>query len=179
MARTLHSAFSPFLHQLNSLLHATLTDLPLVPQRRFKGLPVQGFHFGGDDHSAKLKSEGFGNLRLFLGQRCTLIEGELATLEYSYGIGPVDADFTFRWDYSKRLPEGKTHCRHHLQGEHMMELNDHGFQLDDLHMPTGYVPIEDIIRFCINDLAVQPRCEDWDERIAESARRFRTGLQAN
>jgi hypothetical protein len=46
--------------------------------------------------------------------------------------------------------------------------------MDDLHLPTGYVPIEEIIRFCIVDLGVAPISGDWARILDESYREFRT-----
>ena len=44
--------------------------------------------------------------------------------------------------------------------------------MDDLHLPTGYVPFEEILRFCIVDLGVKPLSENWNEILTESYRQF-------
>lgn len=177
MARTLQSAFNPFVRQMNSLLHATLTIHPLQPQPVLGGAGERSFAFGGDGYAA-LHSAAHGALWLFLAQRCRLSDdARLETIEYSYGIGPADQfKPTLRWDYRKRLDAGQTFCRHHLQGKQVMKLGTGEFELDDLHLPTGYVPIEEIIRFCINDLGVPPRSDDWDERLTVSCADFRARL---
>jgi hypothetical protein len=40
--------------------------------------------------------------------------------------------------------------------------------LNDLHLPTGWVPVEEVLRFCIVDLGVRPLGRDWNEVLRES-----------
>jgi hypothetical protein len=40
--------------------------------------------------------------------------------------------------------------------------------MNDLHTPTGRVPIEEAIRFCINGLGTPKLSEDRDTRLQES-----------
>ena len=42
--------------------------------------------------------------------------------------------------------------------------------LNELHLPTGWVPIEEVLRFCIDDLGVRPLSPGWHETLAASAR---------
>jgi hypothetical protein len=46
--------------------------------------------------------------------------------------------------------------------------------LNDLHLPTGYVPLEEVIRFCIHDLGAKSAKANWHEVLEESYKRFRT-----
>ena len=48
-----------------------------------------------------------------------------------------------------------------------------GFAPNKLHIPTGGITIENVIRFLIADLDVPPRIEDWDEELRKSERQFR------
>lgn len=60
-------------------------------------------------------------------------------------------------------PEGSgrvTHPHAHVHGRHDT------VELAKLHLPTGRVSIESVIRFAIEDLGVAPRRPDW-ERILE------------
>ena len=50
--------------------------------------------------------------------------------------------------------------------------------LQRFHLPTGYVPIEDIIRFCIVDLRAPPLSENWHELLEESYQKFRKGISS-
>jgi hypothetical protein len=48
--------------------------------------------------------------------------------------------------------------------------------MNKLHVPTGFVAIEEVLRFCIVDLGVPPLAgEDrWNTALDESYRRFKT-----
>jgi len=47
--------------------------------------------------------------------------------------------------------------------------------LNDLHLPTGWVTIEEVIRFCIVDLGVPTNpAHDWDAVLEASYQTFRT-----
>jgi hypothetical protein len=45
--------------------------------------------------------------------------------------------------------------------------------LDKLHLPTGWVTIEEVIRFLIAEMGVPPKIDDWDDKLVESDRFFR------
>jgi hypothetical protein len=53
-------------------------------------------------------------------------------------------------------------------------IHGHTVSLNDLHLPTGYVPFEEVLRFCIADLGVSPFAEDWDSVLQESYDLFKT-----
>ena len=45
--------------------------------------------------------------------------------------------------------------------------------LNRLHLPTGWITIEEVLRFLIEDLGMKPPCGDsWARRLAESERAF-------
>jgi hypothetical protein len=46
--------------------------------------------------------------------------------------------------------------------------------LNDLHLPTGYVAFEEVLRFCIVDLGVHPLSDGWDGVLRESYEQFKT-----
>jgi hypothetical protein len=48
--------------------------------------------------------------------------------------------------------------------------------LSDWHFPTGWVTMEEVLRFCIVALAVTPLSEDRDAVLRESYEHFRTEL---
>ena len=76
---------------------------------------------------------------------------------------------SFHWH-----PEGSgrvTRPHVHVYGHHGVA------ELHKLHLPTGRVSMEAVIRFLIEDLDVVPRRPDWDrilERHEEGFRRVRT-----
>ena len=48
-------------------------------------------------------------------------------------------------------------------------IGRHAVSLNDLHLPTGYVAVEEILRFCIADLGVRLRSREWDRILLDSA----------
>ena len=47
-----------------------------------------------------------------------------------------------------------------------------GVPVEDFHLPTGYVIIEDIVRFCIEDLGARPRTDDWESLCKKGEQNF-------
>lgn len=126
----------------------------------------------------------YGDMGLYLGQRCEtqLRDGEhqVATVAYQYKLYAPDSfrpgderDAMLRWEYVRHWPEDKRWCRHHLQGPINLPLGG-GVLLQHLHLPTGYVVLEDVIRFCINDLEVVPLDGGWHDVLEESYELFRS-----
>lgn len=44
--------------------------------------------------------------------------------------------------------------------------------MDGLHLPTGRVSIEAVVRFLIQELDGEPRREDWEEVLDDAERPF-------
>lgn len=78
----------------------------------------------------------------------------------------------FRWEFGRQMPE--LYCRHHLQGAVPLQIGRHTVSLNDLHLPTGYVRVEEILRFCVADLGVRPRSEEWDRVLRDSYDRLKS-----
>jgi hypothetical protein len=177
--RSLQAAFSEFTEELNAVLRSTITTVPVIAEPVFDQ-GVRSFSFGADGY-AELRAERFGKLWLFLGQVCdSSVEHGVHTLHtrsYSYGIGPAGQPKpTIRWDYEREWPPGKCFCRHHFQGSPEIGLGTDSFELDEFHTPTGYVAVEDIIRFCIDDLGVPSASGGWHKILQDSYRGFRSKM---
>jgi hypothetical protein len=181
--RNLTQASTAFKDHLNRLLSHTITHTPIiasVPRRQERAW--LSFRHRGEPSTATVRTR-FGPMELFLSQECDVIDGErepvrLRTLSYRYTLTPLGADEPlFRWEF-ERFPEpGSYWCRHHVQGP--IDLNvgrGTTISLNDLHLPTGWVPTEEVIRFLINDLGVPPLdtsvADDgvpgWHHRLQES-----------
>ncbi|MDQ3549192.1 MAG: hypothetical protein M3439_10295 [Chloroflexota bacterium] len=99
-------------------------------------------------------------MELFIGQTFDTVEGQhererLRLIEYKYTIAPVGADAPlFRWEFVRSPSSASFWCRHHLQGPIAVDVGGRSVNLNDWHLPTGWVPIEEIIRFGIVDLGV-------------------------
>ena len=170
---TLWDAARQFCDHLNEVLATTVTQTRLVPVRpRPRAISIQiTFRQAGEPIQALLASR-FGPLRLYLGQVCDgvpLNEGgvQLRTISYKYTLGTGDDDDPFfRWEYDREMPG--FYCRHHVQGAVPLQLGRHAISLNDLHLPTGYVAFEEVLRFCIADLGVRPRSREWDRILRAS-----------
>ncbi len=84
-----------------------------------------------------------------------------------------------RWEYI-RTPEPQARgCRHHLQGRiPLLQQDGAPVLLNHLHLSTGYVPFEEVLRFCIMDPGVRPLAEDWAETLQDSYQQFKTEFVA-
>lgn len=183
--RTLREASQLFREHLNRLLSHTITRVPIIVSNDPRTIRVvMSFRQGGVPGPVTLRSR-FGPMELYLGQIYDGIDGEnervrLRTVKYQYVLKPMNvSEPVIRWEYD-RFPTGQgLWCRHHVQGPIPVGFNpDQPISLNDVHLPTGQLPIEEVIRFCIVDLGVQPLDESlrddglpaWDHRLKESQR---------
>lgn len=77
---------------------------------------------------------------------------------------------------------GAEYCRHHVQGPIHFGITDRDRvegSLQRWHLPTGPVAIEDIIRFCIVDLGIEPLDAGWGDILKRSYDRFWTRHDAH
>ena len=178
---TLGEAAAQFRDHLNRVLAQSITPAPLVLVA-VGGLPrarVQlAFRQGGQATEVRLRSRRFGVLWLWLGQICesTVQNGQhrLRTVAYRYTLRVDGArEPLFRWEYEKELPPPGRHCRHHIQGI-PLTIGRAKLSLDTLHVPTGFVTIEEIVRFCVVDLKVSALSTKWDEVLRKSYEKFKT-----
>lgn len=107
----------------------------------------------------------------------------LTTTKYRYRLEVEESDdrptaaekaYTrelFRWEYDP-APRGN-HPRHHLHIFGAIPVGRGSVNLRTVHIPTGRVLLEDVIRFLITSLGFKPPCGDqWDAVLRESERRF-------
>ncbi|MCL5736920.1 MAG: hypothetical protein M1274_15345 [Actinobacteria bacterium] len=111
-------------------------------------------------------------------------------MNYWYYIYDEDQRPIIRWEYArdwskaklvaqqtkgkKRTENPKYYCRGHVQGDLPIKMNRSALTLNDVHTPTGYVTVEDIARFCIEDLGVKfkDRPKDWHQLLLDSYAKF-------
>jgi len=99
----------------------------------------------------------------------------LRTIEYAYRIQKAPYDEALvRFEYVSRDAEPEfDYCRNHVQ----FHADFHGvirnFSPSKLHIPTGWVTIESVIRFLFTDLKVEPLRHNWKKILADSERLFR------
>jgi hypothetical protein len=178
--RTLDKAAHTFCDRLNRLLNVTVTRARITPAREGRRVAI-ALREGGSP-GAVLPTR-YGRLVLSLQQ---LLDGErdgrkvkLRTIRYRYSLALDRTSEAFvRWDYCAAAEHGEAlYCRHHLQGALPVRLPTGTTRLNDFHMPTGYVPVEDVLRFLIVDLEVPALHAGWDAVLKESSAEFRAQLR--
>lgn len=111
---------------------------------------------------------------------------QLKTHQYWYKLFDVQPDLEleplFRWEYVSEVPAGKEWCRHHFQigrvpaGDRRealcLPLGTGELDLNRVHVPTGFVLIEYVLRFLITELKIQPATSEWQSVLKESENRF-------
>lgn len=193
--RTPKECFDTFEKHIGPLILGILGRVAYVSFERVKGdeakrtMRVKGAQ-GAD--WVRLDSASYGEVYLYLAQdlvakRCG--EGkafQLKTRQYWYWIyerepGPED-EALFRWENAPLA--GKKHCKYHFHvgkifkgdKQEAIDLDRNGAKtsLTRLHIPTGYVLIEYVLRFLMSDLGVKPACgeDSWEEVLSDSEDRF-------
>jgi len=189
--RTLREASHAYRENLNRLLVHTMTRTPLIAVNERNADVVRiSFRRGGFSSTTTLASR-YGPINLYLRQTLDAIEGQrerirLRVIDYQYTITPLGADDPlFRWEFVRFPSSGSFWCRHHLQGPITINVGaSNSVNLNDWHLPTGWVPIEEVIRFCIIDLGVPPLdtsvdvdgVPGWHARLLESRLRSASAL---
>jgi hypothetical protein len=119
-----------------------------------------------------------GTLHFFISQALDTVpdagQERLQTLNYAYRLQNrpgANEPAVLRWEYVRQaaLP----YCRHHLHSSGSIKLGATNLSLEEVHVPTGWVTIEEVIRFLIYELGVRPPCgETWPKVLAESEKLF-------
>ena len=179
--RTPKQCFDRFAGHVRSLVAKTLTDHHhLLLVRHDEEQMKLSFHEGDDPIAIPLKTKGHGKVYFYVGQLLRVHreakEFRLSTQKYWYGLQDspsLNAQAALRWEYERELEPGKRHCRHHIHQRVKLSLGDGQLNLNKTHVPTGWVTIEEVIRFLIVDLGIMPPCGDeWPKVLENSERPF-------
>lgn len=98
----------------------------------------------------------------------------LTTKGYAYRLlnsNQPTSDAVIRWEYVSDADRDKW-CRHHIQINGAVPLGNGAIDLNRSHPPSGWITIEELIRFLIHDLGVAPVDSNWPEALEESEREF-------
>ena len=162
----------------NSVLCRTITQVRLQPII-VKGDPFAtvSFRREGKIATASLETR-YGRLELYLLQRCSSVEKNsrhvLRTERYRYALSlSPELEPLFRWEYTRAPEPGNQHRRHHVHLDTAINVHGYMLSLKDLHVSTGYVPFEEVIRFCIVELGAPPLKENWEEVLERSYQSFK------
>ena len=172
-------AFVQFRDHLNGVFHRTITPRPLVfiilDQNKSEALI--SFRDSGEVASASVGQD----LHLEFSQLLKAVpdggEYALRTIKYRYAIfrdDTLQSDPIFRFEYeSPSMQPDFPYCRNHLHLHPDFDDGIVGISPSELHIPTGWVTIESVIRFLIAELAVAPLSASWREVLQESEEQFK------
>jgi hypothetical protein len=94
-------------------------------------------------------------------------EWRIRTLAYNYGIVLTEdlAGELFLWHWHPAT----------RPGPHLHSVTEHPEEgpVRKLHLPTDRVSFEQVARFLIEELGVEPNREDWNDRLTEAEERYR------
>lgn len=174
--KSLEAVSRQFCNQLNHLLSKTISQQRLVTIRLKERLNI-AFRRDGYAKPVKLRTR-FGEMEFFVGLLCSADKirerhFKLYISEYRYTLGFANSsEPIWRWEYHRQWTgQDDRWCRHHVQGD--IPISQINLSLNDLHLPSGYVTIEDIIRFCIVDLRAKPLSPNWHDILEESYQNFK------
>ena len=177
--RTPQGCFEVFTAHMRELVAATITSrYPLSGIATADGTRLT-LSFREISPVAVPIDTAYGRLFFYLGQALEAVpEGRafrLKTRQYWYRLqhGPdLSSKAAIRWEYDRTTPRDR-HCRNHAQAAAQLPFGEGTLDLDRVHLPTGWVTIEEVIRFLIHELGMQPPCGDeWWERVITSESRF-------
>ena len=124
----------------------------------------------------------FGRLRLHVAQALRAVgygkgRCRLETSNYWYRLHRTsgNGEALLRWEYDRsHKPENDKPPRHHAHAPVEIDIGgDVTMDLDKMHLPTGWVTIEEVIRFAITELGHRPPCgNEWPKVLAESEGKF-------
>jgi hypothetical protein len=124
----------------------------------------------------------FGQLHVYLAQALRAVgerngQCRLETGKYWYRLqrtSDTSDEALFRWEYDRSHdPKTSKPPRHHAHAPARIEAGGISLDLNKLHIPTGWVTIEEVIRFLITELGHRPPCGNgWPAVLAESEEAF-------
>ena len=178
-----------FRQHIASLLNTTVTDAP-VSEVIMEESPIRwGARIAlggktGDPRAIPLKPAPW---HLAFSQTIAVVRDRrdhwsLRTLQYNYRIqgGPdLRSDWYFRFEYKSREVLNALHPRHHLHIPISLDCGTKRVDLSRVHIPTGRVTLEEIIRFLIQELGVRAKVKDWDSALLFSEEKSWTWKSAS
>lgn len=110
-------------------------------------------------------------LSLRVNQRFSITDDDLSisTIKYYYSVWLGKNLRLIDFHYHRRQNAGPD-AHLHLRDDSGQAIRH---QLLDRHIPTGRVPLEDVIRFLITEMNIEPRTQDWEQVLEETEATFR------
>jgi hypothetical protein len=124
-----------------------------------------------DDEDAPLELDGT-TARLFVRLVVVVEDGRCRTEFSTYRLQAdvSRGSWMIRWDYRRDPPLADyAYPRAHV---HVNSFFADGASVDRIHVATGRMPLEFVLRNLISDWGVKPRTGDWEDILDESAAGF-------
>jgi hypothetical protein len=179
VGRTPHECFNTFSSHLRGLVAATVTTR--YPLQAVPTATKMVISFREEQPLAIPVETRFGRLHFYLGQALEALplgggDGyRLSTMQYWYRLQESSSrkdQALVRWEYDATT-ERDRHARHHTQMAATLPVAGDTLDLNKAHLPTGWVTIEEVIRFLIVDLGHAPPCgEEWPQVLDASEKKF-------
>jgi len=178
--------FRKFRDHISGLLNKTITDAPLSLTHR-KNSSFAQFAFRDEKESPMAAPLFSGGLFLAVSQQLRVEQQpdktwRLETLDYSYHLleGPdPDSRWIVRWEYVSHTRRRDEHPRHHVHIAAVVDTPAGRLDFDKLHLSTGWVTVEEVIRFLIAEVKVSPKAENWDQELMDSEELFKQWTRRN
>lgn len=177
--KTARGCFDVFADHIRKLVASTISDNAYVQLNRFNDRGMLALAKPNGD-CVPLNTSSHGRLYFYAGQALEAVaDGDkyrLQTVQYWYKLqetaSPKDPP-ALRWEYDRGLTGLARHCRHHFHAEAEVEIGRGCLDLNKCHTPTGWVTIEEMIRFLIIELGHVPPCGDrWPDELVASEKAF-------
>ena len=176
-ARTPHAAQQRYLRYLQRSLSCLTGSVWVVgPRSDQRALTIAG-------EPIRLVRNSGATLLFYANQRFNIVQDErfsgewkVKTLGYIYSIyveppsKDEEAKELLAWHWHPISTPDRPQPHLHLEMEHAHL----GVPLPRLHLPTGRVAFEDIVRLLVSDLDVKTNRDDWTDVVGDSETRFRT-----
>lgn len=179
--RSARQCFDTFAAHVRKLVAATLCQHRHVRLEHVGGTSVATLTFCEVDGNAAALTVATGKVWFFASQELNAVKEakhrwRLQTTKYRYRLqsGPeiIAGNALLRWEYVKATSKDGC-CRHHLHAPAVVQMPGGTLDLDRAHAPTGWVTLEEVIRFLIVELGHKPPCgKTWPAVLAESERVF-------
>lgn len=176
--RTPAECFSQFRDHLAGLVADTVTTKHPLTQKDDRNRTILGFR-QGKLVGVPLDTR-FGRVYFYLSQSLRTVRQQdgrhrLETRQYWYRVQADPSpgkQAILRWEYDAETDKDK-HARHHMQMPAEVSIGKGVLDLDKAHLPTGWVTVEEVIRFLIVDLEISPPCgDDWPQKLQASETKF-------
>ena len=172
--------FRAFQQHIAGLLNRTVTDAPLsLTHKQNHSFAAVTFR---DEQKVAIAAPLFGSSLFLFFSQDLIVEDlgnktlKLRTVKYAYHLLEApspDSPCVVRWEYISPSRRKMTHPRNHVHLPIILETSDGPLDLDTLHLPTGWVTIEEVIRFLIVEVGIKPKSDDWNADLESSEKLFK------